>query len=100
MEYSPEILGDFTEEANVMVCTRLFTNEKETGRVNFCRDMENEWANRWPAWFELDFRTFAVKNAIRRNSDEVIKVALDYKRDESTENKSDCLQQGIPVGRK
>ena len=33
-------------------------------------------------------------------SDEVIKVALHYKRDESTENKSDCLQQGIPVGRK
>ena len=31
MEYSPEILGDFTEEANVMVCTRHFTDEKETG---------------------------------------------------------------------
>ena len=48
----------------------------------------------------LDFRTFAVKRCYPSKSDEVIKVALHYKRDESTENKSDCLQQGIPVGRK
>ena len=48
----------------------------------------------------LIFVLSQLKDAIRRKSDEVIKVALDYKRDESTENKSDCLQQGIPVGRK
>lgn len=48
----------------------------------------------------LIFVLSELKDAIRRKSDEVIKVALDYKRDESTENKSDCLQQGIPVGRK
>ena len=48
----------------------------------------------------LIFVLSQLKDAIRRKSDEVIKVALDYKRDESTENKSDCLQQGIPVDRK
>lgn len=40
----------------------------------------------------LIFVLSELKDAIRRKSDEVIKVALDYKRD--------CLQQGIPVGRK
>lgn len=48
----------------------------------------------------LIFVLSQLKDAIRRKSDEVIKVALDYERDESTENKSDCLQHGIPVGRK
>ena len=48
----------------------------------------------------LIFVLSQLKDAIRRKSCEVIKVALDYKRDESTENKSDCLQQDIPVGRK
>ena len=46
----------------------------------------------------LIFVLSQLKDAIRRKS-EVIKVALNYKRDESTENKSDCFQQGIPVGR-
>ena len=92
MEYLPEILGDFTEEANVMVCTRHFTNEKETGQI------AGEIADRLD--LSLIFVLSQLKDAIRRKSDEVIKVALDYKRDESIENKSDCLQQGIPVGRK
>ena len=88
MEYLPEILGDFTEEANVMVCIRHFTNEKETGQIADRLDLS------------LIFVLSQLKDAIRRKCDEVTKVALDYKRDESTENKSDCLQQGIPVGRK
>ena len=88
MEDLPEILSDFTEEANVMVCTRRFTNEKETGQIADRLDLS------------LIFVLSQLKDAIRRKSDEVIKVALDYKRDESTENKSDCLQRGIPVGRK